>query len=174
MRTLLVTKIISSLIVVNSDELEFLTKALILMWPSALFFFLFHFSLSLTLSLTAHSQHPKAVDNIQTIPTLNRFATILPSWLSHLRQSRRRRRDDPHSRRSRRRDDPHSQRSRRRDDLHSRWSCHRDDPHLGRSRRIVCRRRQIVRRTCCFCLLIVTFACRRRIYRRRICSPSSL
>ena len=30
MRTLLVTKIISSLIVVNSDEFEFLTKALIL------------------------------------------------------------------------------------------------------------------------------------------------
>ena len=30
MRTLLVMKIISSLIVVNSDELEFLTKALIL------------------------------------------------------------------------------------------------------------------------------------------------
>ena len=90
MRTLLVTKIIPSLIVVNSDKLEFLTKALILIWPLALlfFFFLFHFSLSLTLSLTAqcHSQHPNAIHNIQMIPTPNRFATISPnrSPLSHL------------------------------------------------------------------------------------------
>ena len=43
-----------------------------------------------------------------------------------------------------------------------------DDPHSRRSRRIVHRRRQIVRRTRRFCLLIITFA-----RRRRICSPLS-
>ena len=48
------------------------------------------------------------------------------------------------------------------------------DPHSQRSRRIVHRRHQIVRRTCRFCLLIVTFACRCCFYRRHICSLSSL
>ena len=43
-----------------------------------------------------------------------------------------------------------------------------DDPHSRRSRRIVHRRRQIVRRTRRFCLLIITFA-----RRHRICSPLS-
>ena len=50
MRTLLVTKIISSLIVVNSDELEFLTKALILIWPSVLLFIFCFTSLFRSLS----------------------------------------------------------------------------------------------------------------------------
>ena len=100
MRTLLVTKIISSLIVVNSDELEFLTKALILIWPSALFFFLFHFFLSLTLSIrnsqtiptpnqitfaTSKRRYPLPLICTRTIP----FATISPSWQSHSWRSRR-------------------------------------------------------------------------------------
>ena len=88
MRTLLVTKIILLLIVINSDELEFLTKALILNDRQPFFIFLFHFSFSLTLSLTAHLQHP----NIQTIPTPNQItfaASKRRSRRSHSRRSRR-------------------------------------------------------------------------------------
>ena len=77
MRTLLVMKIISSLIVVNSDELEFLTKALILIWPSALLFFFFlllSFPHSLPHSPSQHPNDPNT-EPIRNIPTPNPFAT---------------------------------------------------------------------------------------------------
>ena len=96
MRTLLVTKIISLLLVINSDELKFLTKALILNDLQPFFIFFFHLSFSLTLSLIAHSQHP----NIQTIPTPNQI-TFTAS-----KQRSRRLFILCHSQRSRRCDDP--------------------------------------------------------------------
>ena len=146
------------------------------------FFFSFCFT-SLFRSLSPSL--PKAI-----VPNTEPASDDLAVATIHSRRCCRRRRNDPHSRRSRRRDDPHSRRSHRRDDPHSRPSPHRDDPirdephsrrsrrrddpHSRRSHRIVRRRCQIVRHTCCFCLLIVTFARRRRIYRRRICSPSLL
>ena len=46
----------------------------------------------------------------------------------------------------------------------------RNDPHSRRSRRIIRCCCQIVHHTRRFCLLIVTFACHRRFYRRCFCS----
>ena len=153
MRTLLVTKIISSLIVINSEELEFLTKALILNDLQPFFYFfvsLLFFPHSLPHSPFATSQHPNDpntepyhIHNIQTplssaihddlAVTTIPFATISPSRRSFA--------------------DPHSQRYYHRD--HHLPIPIRDD--LAESFTVA-----------------VTFACRRRFYRRRICSPSSL
>ena len=172
MRTLLVTKIISLLLVINSDELEFLTKALIQNDLQPFFIFFFHFSFSLTLSLIAHSQHP----NIQTIPTLNQI-TFAAS-----KQRSRRLFILCHSQRSRRCNDPI------RDDLAVATIVCRSpfatispsqpsfaDPHSRRSRRCDHRLPIPIRNDLAELFSIaITFACYRRFYRRRICSPSSL